>query len=107
MEAGSTTGEKAGVNYTKDIVQALTYVAIIKEYGAKADCTITKPAGYDPREFDAACSDYYIDKTRRAPNVDSKKMLEYGKLPNNKYMLNWPLYGNDVYLNVVEMSEAQ
>ena len=36
-----------------------------------------------------------------------KKMLDYGRLPNNKYMINWPGYGNDTYLNVVELNEAQ
>ncbi len=106
MEAGSVTKEKVGINKSNDIVQDLTYVAILKDYGRDADCTIVKPKNYTPSEFDAACSDYYFDKTRKAPNVDSKKMLEYAKLPNNKYMLNWPLYGNDTYLNIVELNEA-
>jgi len=106
MEAGSLTGEKVGVHKTNDIVQDLTYVAILKDYGKDADCTIVKPANYTPAEFDAACTDYYKDKSRRAPNVNSEKMLEYGRLPNNKYMLNWPLYGNDIYLNIVELDEA-
>ena len=34
-------------------------------------------------------------------------MLDYGRLPNNKYMINWPGNGNDIYLNVVEMSREQ
>jgi hypothetical protein len=105
MEAGVVTGEKVGVTKTNNIVQDLTYVAILKDYGRDADCTIVKPANYTPAEFDAACTDYYKDKSRRTPNVDSKKMLEYGKLPNNKYMLNWPLFGNDTYLNIVELNE--
>ncbi len=107
MESGEITGEKVGVHETNDIVQDLTYVAILKDYGKGANKSIPKPANYNPTEFDAACTNYYKDKTRRAPAVDAVKMLEYGKLPNNKYMLNWPLYGNDTYLNVVEMSEAE
>lgn len=103
MEAGSVTGEDVGVPATNNIVQDLTYVAILKDYGAKADCTIAKPIGYDPAEFDGACTNYYKDKSRQAPNVDAQKMLDYGKLPGKKYMLNWPGYGNDTYLNVVEM----
>lgn len=106
MESGKETGEKVGVNKTNSIVQDLTYVAVLKDYGSSADCTIVKPANYTPAEFDAACSDYYLDKSRRAPKVDGIKMLEYGKLPNNKYMLNWPLYGNDTYLNIVELDDA-
>ncbi len=106
MEASKISGEDIGVEASNDIIQDITYTAILKDYGKGKDCTIVKPAGYDPREFDGACTDYYIDKTRKAPNVDGKKMLDYGKLPNHKYMINWPGYGNDIYLNVVELDEA-
>ncbi len=104
MEAGSLTGEKVGVSATNNIVQDLTYVAILKDYGRGQDCTIAKPAGYDPIEFDGACSNYYHDSLRRKPTVDAQKMLNYGKLPGRKYLINWPIYGNDTYLNVVNMS---
>jgi hypothetical protein len=30
-------------------------------------------------------------------------MLAYGRLPGNKYMIHWPLSGNDYYANLVEM----
>lgn len=106
MEASKISGENVGVEMSNDIIQDITYTAILKDYGKGSDCTIAKPAGYDPREFDGACTDYYLDKTRKAPNVDGKKMLDYGKLPNNKYMINWPGYGNDIYLNVVELDET-
>ena len=106
MEANSITGENIPVPATNDIIQDLTWVGILKDYGAKADCTITRPAGYDPTEFDGSNTNYYFDKSRKAPNVDAKKMLDYGKLPNKKYMLNWPIFGNDTYLNIIELSEA-
>jgi hypothetical protein len=104
MEAEEITGEKVGVTASNNIVQDLTYVAILKDYGIAKDCTIVKPVGYDPLEFDGSNTDYYIDKSKEAPNVDSKKMLGYAKLPHNKYMLNWPRKGNDTYLNVVALS---
>ena len=107
MEASSITGENVGIEQSNNIVQDLTYVATLKDFGRGTDRTIPKPANYDPAEFDGACTDYYHDKTRKAPTVDAQKMLDYGKLPNNKYMINWPNYGNDTYLNVVEMNEAQ
>ena len=107
MEAENITGEKVGVTATNYIVQDLTYVAILKDYGAAKDCTIVKPVGYDPLEFDGSNTDYYIDKTKEAPNVDAKKMLDYAKLPHNKYMLNWPKKGNDTYLNVVALNPKQ
>jgi hypothetical protein len=107
MEANSVTNDNVGVEKSNNIVQDLTYVATLKDFGADADKTIPKPVHYSPAEFDGACTDYYIDKSRKAPGVDAKKMLDYGKLPNNKYMLNWPGYGNDTYLNVVELNEEQ
>ena len=31
------------------------------------------------------------------------EMITYGKLPNNKYMINWPVSGNDYYTNVIDL----
>ena len=106
MESNEITKENVHKGPRNNIVQDITYVAILKDYGIGKDCTIVRPPNYDPAEFDGACTDYYINKTRQKPNVDAQKMLNYGKLPNNKYMINWPGYGNDIYLNIVEMNEA-
>jgi hypothetical protein len=106
MEANSVTGENIPVAETNNIIQDLTYVAILKNYGAMADCTISKPIGYNPAEFDGSCTNYYKNTTRKAPGVDAIKMLNYGKLPNNKFMLNWPIFGNDTYLNVIQLSDS-
>jgi hypothetical protein len=107
MEADRVSGETTGVKQSSDIVQDLTYVAILKDFGKGADRTIPRPANYNPAEFDGACTDYYRDSTRKAPSVDAQKMLDYGRLPNSKYMLNWPNYGNDIYLNIVEKGEKE
>lgn len=107
MESNDITKENVHKGPGNTIVQDITYVAILKDYGVGKDCTIVRPPNYDPAEFDGACTDYYINKTRQKPNVDAQKMLNYGKLPNNKYMINWPGYGNDIYLNIVEMNEAE
>jgi hypothetical protein len=104
MEASSETGEQVGVPATNNIVQDLTYAAILKDYGPQADCTIVKPAGYNAAEFDAANTNFYNNKSRPTPSVDAQKMLSYGKLPNKKYMLNWPTFGNDIYLNIVSLN---
>ena len=106
MEASAATGEDIHVSETNDIVQDITYVAILKDYGMGVDKTIAKPKNYDPSEFDGACTDYYFNTANPKPNVDAIKMLNYGKLPNQKYMINWPNRGNDIYLNMVEMDEA-
>jgi hypothetical protein len=107
LEASLVTKENVGVPASSNIIQDITYVAILKDYGTGADKTITKPANYNPNEFDAACTDYYINKKLKAPNVDAKKMLDYGRLPKNKFMLNWPNQGNDTYLNLVQMTTAK
>jgi hypothetical protein len=107
MEADALSGETVGVTKTNDIVQDLTWAAILKDYGPGADKTIPKPVGYDPAEFDGSSTDYYKDKSRKAPSVNGQRMLDYGRLPNNKFMINWPIYGNDTYLNVVELTRAQ
>ncbi len=107
MEASSVTGEDVNVPASNDIIQDITYAAILKDYGVGADCTIVRPLNYDPREFDGSCTDYYMDKTRIQPNVDAKKMMTYGQLPNRKYMINWPGHGNDIYLNLIDRSPSQ
>lgn len=107
MEASALTGENVNVPVSSDIIQDLTYVAILKDYGKGVDCTIARPIGYDPREFDGACLDFYQDKSRIKPGVDCAKMLTYAKLPGKKYMLNWPAYGNDIYLQLIGLTPAQ
>ncbi|HMP93717.1 MAG TPA: FAD-dependent oxidoreductase, partial [Phnomibacter sp.] len=107
MEAGTEADENVGVTETNNIVQDLTYVAILKDYGPTADCTIAKPAGYTPTEFDGACTDYYLNKSLKAPTVDARKMLDYGRIPNGKYMINWPNAGNDTYLHLIDTAPAR
>ena len=106
MEASSITGENINVPANNTIIQDITYSAILKDYGAATNYTIQKPANYYPEEFDGACTNYYNNPSRKKPSVDAIKMLEYGKLPNNKYMINWPNYGNDIYLDLINLSEA-
>lgn len=107
MEAGTLTGEKVGVTESSEIVQDLTYTAILKDYGPAADCTIVRPKGYDPKEFDGSCTDYYTDSSLPKPTVSARQMLDYARLPRDKYLLNWPNRGNDTYLNVVEDGPAE
>jgi hypothetical protein len=107
MEASSRTGEKVNVKADNNIIQDLTYVAILKDYEVKADCTIVKPSGYDPMEFDGCCNEFCSDPKKLTVNVSAKKMLDYGKLPHGKYMINWPGMGNDIYLNLVNMPQDQ
>ena len=106
MESNDVTKEQVNKNGANDIVQDITYVAVLKDYG-KPQPFIERPKNYDSLEFDASNLSFYKDTTRIKPPVDAIKMLNYGKLPGNKYMLNWPIYGNDIYLNVVEKTPKE
>jgi len=98
MEARSVTGEENAPETANSIVQDLTWTAILKDYRKGADKTIRKPDNYNPELFKGSCA-----MTVDSVLIDCEKMLNYGRLPNNKYMINWPRHGNDICLNVVEM----
>ena len=36
-----------------------------------------------------------------------EKLISYGELPNKKYMINWPINGNDYYINSIEMNDER
>ncbi len=88
-----------------NIIQDLTWSAILKDYRKGVDKTIPKPDGYDATKYycstsDAPCND-------KPYKLNTQKVLDYGKLTtvdslHPKYMLNWPVHGNDCYLNVAE-----
>lgn len=102
MEARSVSGEEYAPEMANNIVQDLTWAAILKDYGPQADKTIKKPVSYNPELFRKSCA-----MTVDSILIDCEQMLNYGRLPNNKYMINWPKHGNDIYLNVVEMDWGQ
>jgi hypothetical protein len=106
LESDAVSGENAGIAASSDIVQDLTWCAILKDYGPGVDRTIARPEGYDPAEFDCSSTSTCQDPARGKPTVDARKMLEYARLPGGKYLVNWPNHGNDTYLNVVEMDEG-
>lgn len=106
LEADEVTGEKVGIKKANPVVQDLTYVAILKTY-TDTFHLLPKPANYTPTEFDASCTNYYYNTARKKPTVDAQKMLDYGKLPNGKYMINWPGYGNDTYLAILDVPRSK
>lgn len=113
MEAASDTGESIAPEQANDVIQDLTYVAILKDYGPDADMTIAKPDGYDPAPFyNSAINPHNIimedGKTETGQTIwNPGMMITYGKTPNGKYMINWPIYGNDYYVNSIEMTPAE
>ena len=104
MDSNSQFAEKIAPLKSNNIIQDLTYVMILKDYGK--DVTINEPLNYNREEF--LCS--YDSK--ECFNSDLKlwskeNLISYGKLPNGKIMINWPIYGNDYYVNSIEMNESE
>ena len=103
MDSRHVTGEIFAPEQANDIIQDLTYVVILKDFGKDADKTIKKPKGYNKEEFSCAC-DVSDPAGDGSPDNDCFQMMQYGRLPNDKYMINWPKCGNDIYMNIIEKS---
>lgn len=106
MDSRHDTGEEQAPEKANDIIQDLTYVAVLKDYGKNADKTIPKPSGYDQHVFDCSC-DVSDPASFDSPSNNCYKMMQYGRLPKNKYMINWPKCGNDYYVNLIEKTPAE
>ncbi|MGC9092768.1 MAG: FAD-dependent oxidoreductase [Bacteroidota bacterium] len=103
MEAKSYTGESWALDSSNDVLQDITYVATLKDYGKGAERTIPRPASYDSSLFFCSC------KSDECPQAvyTCEQMLNYGKLPNHKYMINWPIHGNDFPFDASELNYEQ
>ena len=90
-------------------VQDLTYVAILKEYDH--DVLLPEPASYDPENYRNCCLNPLAQDTD-GNNPKGQKlwspamMLSYGRLPDGHLMLNWPIEGNDFYVDYLKMAPA-
>jgi len=109
MDACQTTEETPALEHGNNYIQDMTVVAILKDYGKGADKTIPKPKGYNSHNYDCTCKEACSDlpSPKNAALVSCDMMMTYGKLPNNKYMINWPTHGNDYYVNSIEMSDNE
>ena len=106
MESREVTHEDVAPENANNIVQDITYVAILKDY--HRDVTIPRPEGYDSTEFACCCANKLCINPKEPDRVWSRDMMiTYGKLPNDKYMINWPIEGNDYYVNLIEMTPEE
>ena len=106
MEARAECGEEIAPLVANDIIQDLTYVMILQDFGVNR--TIEKPANYNPALFYCTAKSPNCTQPKAGQTVwSADKMITYGKLPNGKYMINWPIEGNDYYVNLIEMSPGQ
>ena len=104
MDSKSDTNETEAPNNANKIVQDITYVAILADIGTKKGKRglVKKPINYDPKNYECSCKREDGEMFGAVSNCE--QMLNYGKLPNKKYMINWPNCGNDFYLNWPELS---
>ena len=108
MEASSDTGESSAPEEANYIIQDLTFVTILKDYGPDVDMTIEMPEGYDPEPFYNCAVNPHNSVSETGQTIwKPEMMITYGKTPNGKYMINWPIYGNDYYINAIEMTREQ
>ena len=108
MDSRYDTGEEIAPEKANDIVQDMTYVAILKDFGPDADMTIDCPEGYDADDFINSCKGpRSTSATYGRVLWTPQEMIDYGRLPGGKYMINWPIDGNDYYANVIEMSPQE
>ena len=109
MESSSDTGESIAPDQANDVIQDLTYVAFLKDYGPDADVTIERPEGYDPSLFADSCLNPLSDGVAETGQTvwSPDMMITYGKTPGGRYMINWPIYGNDFYVNIIDASKEE
>ncbi len=104
MDSSERFNEDIAPELSNDIIQDLTYVMILKDYGKAM--TIKQPNNYNKNEF--ICSYDSGECNEKDKKLWSKeKLISYGQLPNKKYMINWPINGNDFYINSIEMNDNQ
>lgn len=106
MDSRYLTNESIAPVNENEIIQDLTYVMILKDYGEN-NKIIDKPKNYDPSSFNCACDKFCDSPPENITVWPCDKMLDYGKLPNNYYMINWPIFGNDYYTNTLELSPKE
>jgi hypothetical protein len=78
-------------------VQAPTWVVILKDFGTAEDAPeIPIPPHYTPELFAGAWDKY-----------GAQMFMNYGRLPGDLFMINWPIHGNDYGEGVGRLVESQ
>lgn len=109
MDSRHLTGESIAPEEANDVIQDLTYVAFLKDYGPEADKTIPKPESYDASLFANSCINSLSSEAAETGQTiwPAEMMLTYGRTPEGRYMINWPIYGNDFYANTIDSSPKE
>ncbi len=77
-------------------VQAPTWVAYLQDFGPDQTAPeIPAPPNYDPSQFEGAWDGYGVEM-----------FLNYGRIPGDRFMLNWPQCGNDYHQNLARLVDS-
>lgn len=105
MDSSADTGESAAIG-PNDIVQDLTMVMTLKNYGK--DMSIEMPEGYDESLYVNCCKNSLNVPSNTGQTLwEPSMMMSYGCCPGGKWMINWPISGNDYYTNLVDLSREE
>ena len=77
-------------------VQMPTWVVIMQEFESAIAELIPAPPNYNPTKYTDAWTDY-----------GQAEFLNYGRLPGNLLMINWPKHGNDYGEGVQRLVESE
>ena len=102
-ESSSETGEAQAPATPDDVLQDCTYCVILKRYPGQNRTWSQPPDGYDPSLFYGCCLEY----SSGSATYTRDQMMDYGHLPNDKYMINWPIHGNDYYISLYTMTPTE
>ncbi len=76
-------------------VQSPTWVVILQDFGSDEAPEIEAPPHDNPQQFMKAWENY-----------GSEQFLNYGRLPGGRFMINWPLHGNDYGVGVERLIDS-
>jgi hypothetical protein len=99
------TSNEPHADKAEECVQPLTHVAILKKFDT--DVLVKKPDNYDKAEFE--CLIKNVDCPDSKSSFDLPRLLTYGRLPNDKIMINVPShsYGNDFHATADDLDDSR
>ncbi len=77
-------------------VQAPTWIVVMRDFGTQTAPKIHPPCNYDAAKFQSALAQH-----------TPEAFLNYGRLPGNRFMINWPIAGNDYGEGVERLVQAE